>query len=82
MSEATSKFFNFGNGTRVRPYMIAGIVVTNEGVKCTTGGGDELAHIRCAEGHRERLADAIADSCDASPFVQPDLGFLKEKAGK
>ena len=82
MSEASSKFFDFGNGTLVRPYMIAASIVTKEGVKCATGGGDELVHFKCAAAHRERLADAIADSCDASPFAQLDLSFLKEKAGK
>lgn len=83
MSENISKFFNFGNGTRVRPYMITAIIITEEGVKCTTGSGDELAHIKCAAAHRERLADLVADCCDAGKdFVQPDLAFLKEKAGK
>jgi len=83
MSENTSKFFNFGNGTRVRPYMIAGIIVTDEGVQFTTGSGDELAHVKCAAAHRERLADLVADCCDAGKdFVQPDLSFLKDKAAK
>lgn len=82
MSEITSKFFNFGNGTRVRPYMIGGIIVTNEGVKCTNGNGEELAHIKCPPAHRERLADVITESCDVTPFVQPDLSFLKEKLSK
>ncbi len=82
MSEVTSKYFNFGNGTRVRPYMIAGIIVTGEGVKCTNGNGDELAHIKCSAAHRQHLADVITEGCDVTPFVQPDLSFIKEKTGK
>lgn len=83
MSENISKFLNLGTVARVRNYMIAGIIPTDEGVKFITSSGDELAHVKCAAAHRERLANLIAECCDAGKdFVQPDLSFLKEKAAK
>ncbi len=72
------KFLVLPNGSRLRPFMIAGISITENGVALSSSGGDMVGFIAAEGLPKQKEIAELMDGCVTAGknFVQPDWAAL------
>lgn len=72
------KFLVLPNGSRLRPFVIAGISVTDKGVALSSSGGTMVGFIEVEDSSRRKEIAELLDECVTvgKNFVQPDWAAL------